>query len=282
VTSARPFAKWAGGKTQLLPELRKYEPETFGVYSEPFVGAGALFWDLAARGRIRTAMLADTNELLVMTYRVIRDRLGQLLERLHEHETAYKSTDDQTKRLDYYLSLRDAMGTPGHWGDPVDEAARFIATNKTGFNGLFRVNGSGKFNVPFGRYTNPQISDDDNLRACSVVLAETDINCEDFAEAMGFAESGDFCYCDPPYVPVSATGNFTSYTAGGFSMADQIRLRDAALACRERGVHVILSNADLPIVRELYKDFTVHAVQAKRNINSNAGGRGPVGELIIT
>jgi DNA adenine methylase len=294
--AARPWCKWVGGKTQLLPELRKHVPanwtsldergvHTPGRYFEPFVGGGALFFDLAAKGRFAGisdgATLSDNNELLVMTYRAIRDHVYSLILTLREHEKQYLSTDDQLKRLDYYLSVRAAMGTPGNYGDPVQEAARFIVTNKTGYNGLFRVNASGKYNVPHGRYTNPKISDDENLVACSRALHGVDIRHQDFVETMSLAREGDFMYCDPPYVPVSATSDFTSYTAGKFGMEDQTRLRDMAWLLKQRGVHVLLSNADVPMVRELYKDFEIHAVQAKRNINRDASKRGKVGEVLI-
>lgn len=280
---ARPWCKYPGGKTQLLPELRKHEPVEFKRYHELFVGGGALFWDLAARGRIeRGATLADWNPAVVMAYRAIRDQVEALIDRLHEHEKAYKATSDDGQRLDYYLKVRGEMGWPGHMGPDVDEAARLIFTNKTGYNGMLRVNGAGKFNVPHGKYKNPGICDDDNLRACARALDGIDVVYAGFTATMRHARPGDFMYLDPPYVPINASADFTGYTAGGFKMAAQEELRDLALECRARGVHVVLSNADLPVVRELYKDFTIHSVQAKRHVNRDATKRGFVGEVIIT
>jgi DNA adenine methylase len=154
--------------------------------------------------------------------------------------------------------------------------------NKCGFNGLYRVNKAGKFNVPFGRYTNPTICDADGLRACAAALHKTKLVIGDFEKTVKSAERGDLVYFDPPYVPVSATADFTGYTAGGFGFAEQERLRDCAAALKKRGVHVILSNADVPIVRKLYKGFAIRAVSARRNINSAGGKRGAVGEVIIT
>ena len=156
-----------------------------------------------------------------------------------------------------------------------------IFTNKTGYNGLFRVNGKGKFNVPHGRHTNPKISDDDNLRACSKALQGVLVLTGDFLDYAMSAQRGDFVYFDPPYVPVTATSDFTSYTKDKFGPAEQERLRDAAWLLKQRGVHVVLSNADAPLVRQLYKDFTIHSVLAKRNINSDGAKRGKVAEVII-
>ena len=283
MSDARPFLKFVGGKTQLLPELRKHVPATFGRYFEPFVGGGAMFFDLASQGRLNgEAVLADMNPLLIKAYKSIRDHVDILLGWLKALERSYKACTTDAERRDCYLRIRSAIGYPCNWGPDENEAARLIAVNKTCFNGLFRVNKSGKFNVPFGRYTNPTICDEENLRAVSQALQGVEIWHSDFEPITFLVSKGDFVYFDPPYVPVSDTADFTSYTSCRFEMRDQVLLRDTALSLKRRGVHVVLSNADVPAVRELYKDFTIHAVKARRNINSKPGARGPVGEVIVT
>ena len=281
--TARPCLKFVGGKTQLLPELRKHVPAAFGRYWEPFMGGAAMYFDLYAAGKIQNgATLSDMNEFLVRTYLAVRDNVDIVIDWLRGHERAYKDAGSDEAKLAYYLSVRAAMGFPGHFGPNENEAARLIFANKTGYNGLFRVNGSGKFNVPMGNYANPTICDEENLRACSRALQGADIRHSDFADVMALAAPGDFLYADPPYVAVNDTSDFTSYTAGKFTMADQQRLRDAALRLKRREVRVVLSNADVPAVRELYKGFQIHEVQARRNVNSNATKRGKVGEVIIS
>jgi DNA adenine methylase len=265
---ARPFLKWAGGKTALLPELLKHVPESYGTYYEPFVGGGALFFALCPKN----AVLGDMNERLVRTYRALADNVENVITRLLLHASNHGD--------EYYYETRDI---------PIDDcddsmlAAWFIYLNKTCFNGLYRVNRSGKFNVPIGSYKNPTICDVDNLRACSAALEGVKIRCSDFEKVVASAKKGDFCYCDPPYVPMNKTSNFTSYTASGFTYADQRRLRDCALALKRRGVHVMLSNSATPEVEDLYarEDFTLHRVECRRSVNSKAGKRGPVSEFII-
>jgi DNA adenine methylase len=271
ISAPRPFLKWVGGKRQLLPELRKYVPAKFGRYYEPFVGGGAMFFDLRARGWDGEATLSDFNALLIETYKGVRDDVEWVIRRLQ------KMKYDR----DYYVETR--AGQP----DPFKESLAFVAAwfiyiNKCGFNGLWRVNKSGQCNVPFGRYDNPTICDEPTLRACAAALRNTSLYCDDFDRTIRTFRKGDLVYMDCPYVPVSATANFTGYTSGGFDYKDQVRLRDLAWRQREEGVHVILSNADVPLVRDLYAKFDIHAVEARRNINSDAGKRGKVGEVIIT
>lgn len=267
---ARPPTKWAGGKRQLLPELRKALPAKWGHYYEPFIGGGALFFDLRASGWTGAATLGDANERLVRMYLGVRGDVDEVIRLLRK------------TRYDKTFYLRERARNPDLFGDDAEIAAWFIYLNKTGFNGLYRVNRKGEFNVPFGRYDNPLICDELNLRACAKALCKTKFVIGDFEKTLKSAETGDLVYCDPPYVPVSATSDFTSYTRDGFDMPDQVRLRDCAAALKKRGVHVILSNADVPAVRKLYKGFTIRAVSARRAINSKATSRGAVGEVIIT
>jgi DNA adenine methylase len=267
----KPLLKWVGGKRQLLPELRKYVPAKFGRYYEPFVGGGALFFDLRAQGWDGEAVLGDMNDLLIRTYVGVRDDVEWVIRRLQ------KMKYDR----DYYAKTR--AGQPDPFKEsPAFVAAWFIYINKCGFNGLWRVNKSGRCNVPFGHYDNPTICDEPTLCACRTALKKTILDCDDFERTIQTTLKGDLIYFDCPYVPVSATANFTGYTSGGFDYKDQVRLRDLAWREREQGVHVILSNADVPLVRELYAKFDIHAVEARRAINSKASGRGKVGEVIIT
>ena len=261
----RPFIKWAGGKRQLLPELLRYVPERFGRYYEPFVGGGALFFEL----RPHAARLTDVNERLIRTYRGVRDDVESVIALLS------RFPHDPT----VFYELRDAdIDTGTDW----EVAAWFIYLNKVGFNGLYRVNRKNRFNVPFGRHKNPTICDAATLRACSAALAGATIEKLDFEAAVAGAEAGDLVYFDPPYVPLSVTSNFTSYTSDGFDRDAQVRLRDVALALKQRGVHVLLSNSSAELVRDLYRDgFTTTEVHATRLVNSKVTGRGAITELVI-
>jgi DNA adenine methylase len=262
---ARPFLKWAGGKRQLLPELLRHAPKPFGRYFEPFVGGGALFFAL----RPARATLADVNARLIRTYKGVRDDVGRVAELLASYP--------HQKR--FYYSMRridiDARSD-------AEVAAWFIYLNRAGYNGLYRVNSRNQFNVPFGRYKNPTICDEANLRACASALAGTELLVADFEVVAARAKVGDLVYFDPPYVPLSATSSFTSYTSQGFGPDEQRRLHDVARALKRRGVHVLLSNSSAPFVRDLYSDgFELIEVSARRMINSKATERGEVTELII-
>ena len=275
VLPAKPFVKWVGGKRRVLPHLLARLPRRFGRYHEPFVGGGALFFQLAQdrAGQGHWASLTDGNPRLVRTWRAIRDDVDAVLARLSEHEARHS-------REWYYRTRAVDIDAEG---DDAVVAAWFVYLNRTGFNGLYRVNRSGRFNVPFGRYKDPLIRDEDNLRACSEALRGVELVCGDFAEAARRAERGDLVYFDPPYVPLSSTASFTAYTADGFGPTDQERLRDLALDLKDRGVHVALSNHDTPEIRRLYRErFTVRRVFVGRAINSAADKRGAVAELIIT
>jgi DNA adenine methylase len=263
--AVRPFLKWAGGKRQLLPALLEHVPDHIGSYIEPFVGSGALFFHL----RPKRAVLTDVNERLIRTYLGVRDHVGDVIGLLGSY----------THDRDFFYSLRE-MDIDAK--SDAEVAAWFIYLNKTGFNGLYRVNRKNVFNVPFGRYENPNFCDEKTLRACSDALANAEVRVADFAEVASRAKKGDFVYFDPPYVPLSATSSFTSYTSDGFGADGQKRLRDAALALKKRGVRVLLSNSSAPFVRSLYRrGFAIHEAKATRSVNSKGSGRGAVTELII-
>jgi DNA adenine methylase len=257
--------KWAGGKRQLVQELSKHVPKKFGTYYEPFVGGGALFFHLEPH----KAVLSDSNSRLIRTYCGIKNDVDKVISILGSYRN----------EKSFYLKLRAA---------PIDErsdaelAAWFIFLNKTGFNGLYRVNRRNLFNVPFGDNAGARIVDEPNLRACSAALQNVQLHCEDFEVALERAKEGDFVYIDPPYVPLSDTAYFTSYTSSGFGPKDQVRLRDAALSLKRRGVTVVLSNSSSRRVSELYAaDFTCIPVSASRLVNSNTKGRGKVTEFVI-
>jgi DNA adenine methylase len=261
---AHPFLKWVGGKRQLLPQIARYVPHTFGTYHEPFVGAGALFFHLQPR----RARLTDGNARLIRAYAGIRNGCDRVIDLL----SSYPHTRD------FFLRLRKA---DIDCRSDEEVAAWLIYLNRTGYNGLYRVNSKNEFNVPFGDYAKPKICDATNLKACARALESARIGVADFADVLRHAKRGDFVYFDPPYVPLSVTSSFTSYTMGRFGMDDQRRLRDVALALTKRGVQVLISNSSSPAVRELYAGFEQHEVSARRAINCNAAGRKAVTELLI-
>lgn len=267
---AGPIVKWAGGKTRILEELVSRRPMTFKRYFEPFLGGGALFFRLSPQ----RALLSDLNEDLINVYRCVAWNVEAVIQRLEEHQLRHAH--------DYYYAVRERWNDRKSCRSAVERAAAFIYLNKTCYNGLFRVNQRGQFNVPIGRYTSPNVCDAPQLRAASRVLQRAELTNGHFAERVERAEAGDFVYFDPPYDPVSATASFTSYTASCFGDEAQHELARVVADLTERGVHVMLSNSDTPTIRELYRGFHMDRIQAPRAINSCAGSRGPVHELIIT
>jgi DNA adenine methylase len=262
---AKPYLKWVGGKRQLLSELLKHVPDEFNAYHEPFLGGAALFYALEPD----SAVLSDLNDRLLRTYKSVRDEPMAVI--------ALLETYPYDK--EFYLRLR-AVDIDNR--SDAEVAAWMLYVTKTGFNGLYRVNKSGGFNVPFGRYNNPTICDSGRLMTCSAALQNVTLAHGDFMGVEERAKSGDFVYFDPPYVPLNATSSFTSYTRDGFTIDDQIRLRDLALRLKESGVHVLLSNSSAEVIRELYSPkFNVKEVMASRSINSKASGRGKVAELLM-
>jgi DNA adenine methylase len=263
--ACRPFLKWAGGKRQLLPTLLARAPRRFGTYFEPFVGGGALYFALQPH----RAVLTDTNARLIRTYRGLRDNVDGVVALLktYPHEARF-----------FYRMREDDIDTRSD----AHVAAWFIYLNRLGYNGLYRVNRDNRFNVPFGRYVNPTICDEENLRACARALQGVELRVADFDDALRGARRGDFAYFDPPYVPASSTASFTSYTSTGFGRPDQVRLRDLARRLKRRGVRVLLSNSATDFVRELYADgFDLEEVPATRFVNSRASRRGAVPELVM-
>ena len=264
---ATPFVKWVGGKRSIIDELITRLPAEFNRYWEPFVGGGALFFGIV--DRITSATLSDSNLDLVITYNAIkRDPIG-LIAKLEEHGRKHNDT--------YYYKVRDQQSLQ----DSVAIAARFIYLNKTCFNGLYRVNKKGEFNVPVGSYANPDVVQRENIKLCNAALQKAQIEYREFDTIR--PENGDFVYFDPPYHPV-ATGSFTKYTKSDFNEADQARLRDFAVGLTRQGVRVMLSNSDTPLIRNLFSApiWHISTVEAPRMVNCKADGRGNVNELIIT
>jgi DNA adenine methylase len=272
----KPYLKWAGGKRQLLPEIKKYLPSNLGKlrYFEPFVGAAALFFDLQPR----MAVINDNNAELMLTYTAIRDQVDALIKALSAHreqnsEERYYQVREQDRDSEAFAEMTD-----------VQKAARLIYLNKTCYNGLYRVNSQGMFNVPYGRYANPAICDEPVLRAIHRYLSHenTEINIihDDFAAAVEDAGRGSFIYFDPPYHSPDNT-NFTGYQARGFGEDEQERLQNVFVERTNAGAKCLLSNSDTALVRRLYRGFEIIPVRAKRAINSNGAGRGEVDEVLI-
>jgi DNA adenine methylase len=297
--AVRPLLKWAGGKRQLLPELRRFYPRRFDRYIEPFLGSGAVFLDLYNDGLLagRDVRLSDINADIIGCYRAVRDSAGEVIAALAELDAAYRSGG----AAEYY-KVRDGAFNPERRrimaaGDPAASypatlAAMLIFLNRTGFNGLFRLNARGEFNVPAGRYANPKICDAPNILAWSAALGDSRVSLEvsPFDAALAQGRRGDFIYLDPPYAPLSGTARFTSYTAGGFDGAQQEQLQRAVIALADRGASVLLSNSVAPQIRLLYAGrgaarmagFRATTVAARRAINSRAASRGPIREYLIT
>ncbi len=270
--SPRPFLKWVGGKRQLLRELerRVAEARPHGRYHEPFVGGGALFFDLYGREKLgrSKAYLSDNNQRLIQAYWGVQEHVEEIIALLEAHKAAHEK--------EYYYAMRAHVPE-----DPIERAARIIYLNRTCFNGLFRENSKGEFNVPMGRYVNPLICDAPNLRAVSRALQRCTIRHQSFAAVLDRAKAGDFVYFDPPYAPVSKTANFTGYHKGVFGEALQRELADVFQELTKRGVKALLSNSDVPLIHTLYGNHTIEVVRATRLVNSNASKRGKVNEVLV-
>lgn len=289
--AAKPFLKWAGGKTQLLEEIQKSLPENFEqkeCFIEPFVGSGSvLFWMLANYPNIKKAVINDVNTDLIITYKAIKNDVAEVVSQLKKWEQEYHQlkTDSDARKI-YYYEKRTLFNNRSE--DEVTKAAIFIFLNRTCFNGLFRVNKSNGFNVPIGSYKTPMICDEENLHAVSEVLQRVEILNGDFEETIQHVEGQTFFYFDPPYKPLSETSSFTSYSKGEFNDAEQIRLRDYCTKLHNEGHTWLLSNSDVKgriedgdFFDKLYADYSISRVLARRAINSKSEGRGKLNELLI-
>ncbi|HEY5913517.1 MAG TPA: DNA adenine methylase [Verrucomicrobiae bacterium] len=274
-SEAQPFLKWAGGKGQLLAQFDRFLPESIDRYLEPFVGGGAVFFHLKQRFPGMRAFLRDNNSELVNVYAAVRDFPEELMRQLDAHLERYRAD-----REGYYYFVRSQHHLP--LTQIVERAARMIFLNKTCFNGLYRVNGRGEFNVPIGSHTNPALYDRANILATSAALRDVQLATQDFRDTMNEARPGDFVYIDPPYVPVSRTASFTSYTKEDFGQEEQRELAALCADLARRGVRFMLSNSDIVFVRRLYGNFTINTVRARRAINCNGSKRGHVNEVVVT
>ena len=292
MTQARPFIKWVGGKTQLLDEVRKSLPRDFAInqhitYIEPFVGGGAvMFWILQAYPNIERAVINDINPELICTYRVIKNNVEDLITELSSIQYEYIPKDAEARKT-YFMEKRAAFNKKQN--SLIETAALFIFLNRTCFNGLYRVNSKGEFNVPHGKYASPRICDANNLRACSKVLQRVEILCGDFEKTGCYAGPNTLFYFDPPYKPITETSSFTSYSKEGFDDKEQLRLRDFCDLISKKKSLFVASNSDPKEVNPkenffdtIYKDFVIKRVSASRMINSDASGRGAISELMIS
>lgn len=288
-SKAKPFLKWAGGKTQLISEIEKLLPLEIRsnkfTYIEPFVGSGAvLFWMLNNFPNLEKAVINDINSDLINTYKVIASKPNKLISILKELQNQYHDLQiNEAKKKEYYYKKRDLYNTRST--DKITQASLFILLNRTCFNGLYRVNKSNLFNVPIGSYEEPRICDEENILAVSDTLQNVEIINGDFEKTLSYADENSFFYLDPPYKPLSATSNFNSYTENIFDDKEQIRLKDFCMKLDSHKSKWLLSNShiqDNDFFYNIYNDFCINRVKAKRIINSNSEKRGSLFELLIT
>ncbi|MBA4452686.1 MAG: DNA adenine methylase [Nitrosopumilaceae archaeon] len=275
LTIPKPFVKWAGGKRQLIPILNDNLPKSMGTYYEPFLGGGALLFHILSERNGQKCGVSDLNSDLVLTYTTIRDKANDLIHSLKNHSKNY-----QKDSKSYYYAIRESNPRSA-----VEKTSRLLFLNRTCFNGLYRVNSKGKFNVPLGKYTNPNIVNEENIRSVSHVLqsSKVSIKCRDFESVLNDAKKGDLVYFDPPYQPVSDTANFTSYTHKSFTITDLKRLANLCLDLDSKGCKVLLSNSDSQEVAEMFTDkqWKIKKIEANRSINSNSKKRTGHFELLI-
>lgn len=272
--SAEPFLKWAGGKSQLLPQFQTLLPSSITSYAEPFIGGGAAFFHLKARFPQMRAVLRDNNPELINCYQAVRDGCSELRRRLDEHLARFRAEGKA-----YYYRVRSQHDLRGRG----ERAARMIFLNKSCFNGLWRVNRRGEFNVPIGSYRPEKITlyDEANLLAVSRALYAADLGVSDFRQTLRALRKGDFAYIDPPYFPLSTTASFTAYTREAFGQAEQEELSVLFAEAARRGARLMLSNSDTSFIRQLYKDFTIDTVSARRAVNCDGANRGRIPEVVV-
>jgi DNA adenine methylase len=275
--AAQPFLKWVGGKAQLLAQFDGFFPTKITQYFEPFIGGGAVFFYLKHRFPRMRAFLCDINPELINTYRAVQEFPRKLMRQLDAHAAEFKAKGD-----DYFYLVRAQHHLAGDEKRIVERAARMIFLNKTCFNGLWRVNARGEFNVPVGSNKNPGLYNEENILAVSRALEGAHLAVQDFRETLNQTRTGDFAYVDPPYYPVSATASFTSYAREDFGEGEQCELHAVFAEAARRGVRLMLSNSDTPFIRRLYRDFQIRTVEARRAINCDGSKRGAVSEVVVT
>lgn len=271
-----PFIKWVGGKRGLLSQLIPLFPTEFNNYHEPFLGGGAVFFELYNRGLLqdKKIFLSDINEELINAYIQVKENPEKLINKLKKYKENHSK--------DFYYLIRSLDREANFQKtSPLKRAARFIYLNKTCFNGLYRVNSNGYFNVPMGSYKNPNIADEEAILNASEALQNATIKCQSFTNVLNDAKSGDFVYFDPPYYPLTPTANFTAYSKDGFLEAEQIKLFEVFRELSGRGCKVAQSNSDMEFIKDLYKDFEINTVMMHRFINSKSDGRGKIKEVLV-
>lgn len=271
---ARPFLKWVGGKAQLLSQFEQYYPKDFNNYFEPFIGGGALFFNLSPT----KAHINDVNATLISAYKNIKNKPEEVMKILKKLESEYKNGNEESKKELFY-KIRDKFNNTSD--AELKKSAYLIFLNKTCFNGMYRENSKGGFNTPFGKAKNPTILDRENILLVSKVLKHAKLTSVSFEKAVAEAKKGDFVYFDPPYHPLNETAKFTSYHKDSFTKEDQLRLRDVFDELDKRGCYVMLSNSHTPFINDIYKKYRRETVMANRAINCKASGRGKIKELLI-
>jgi DNA adenine methylase len=288
---ARPFIKWVGGKSQLLNEISDNYPLNFTKYCEPFVGGGAVLFDILSTKHPETVLINDINKELINTYSQIKNNCDGMINQLSEIQTLYKSNSLEENKAFFYEKRKrfNELKVNGNDAENLEKAALFIFLNKTCFNGLYRVNSKGLFNVPFNNAKNPLLCDEENLRACSEVLRNVEMRVGDYKQCKDFIDSNTFIYIDPPYRPLTQTAAFTSYSENGFTDKEQRELGDFITEISNKGAMVLASNSDPKnsdinddFFDDLYSNFEIKRVSAARMINSNAKKRGAINELLIS
>ena len=290
----KPFIKWVGGKGQLLPEINKLYPielgKTINKYAEIFIGGGAVLFDILSKYKLDEVYISDKNLELINTYKSIRDSVDILIKSLKEMEEEYIPLDDENRKIYYYEKRQEYNNLKIDIEENnIEKASLFIFLNKTCFNGLYRVNKKGEFNVPMGAYKNPKICDEENLKNVSMVLKNVKIIYADYRESKDFIDEKTFVYIDPPYRPLNITSSFTSYTENDFSDKEQRELAEYINVLNKKGAKIVISNSDPKnnntddnFFDELYKNYNINRVKATRMLNSNASLRGAINELLIT
>ena len=290
----KPFLKWAGGKGQLLKEIEHYYPFKDGIikkYAEPFVGGGAVLFDVLSKYDVEEVYISDINAELINTYNIVKNRIDELIELLESYQTVYLALNADERR-NYYMDKREKFNeikVNGNETKNLTKAAIMMFLNKTCFNGLYRVNKKGLFNVPMGSYKNPLICDERNLRAVSEKLQNVRIVCGDYRESASFIDDQTFVYFDPPYRPLTETSSFTAYTETLFTDEEQVKLAEFVDEMNKKGAKIVVSNSDPKNANEydeffdeIYRNHRIKRVEATRMINSNSQGRGRINELLIS
>lgn len=287
----KPFVKWAGGKSQLINEIRKKYPKNIKCYCEPFVGGGAVLFDILANYKPEKVLINDINKELIITYYQLQNNVDNLIKKLFALQNEFISADLEQRKIIYNNNrkLYNSLKNKSCENNELEIASLFIFLNKTCFNGLYRVNKNGDFNVPMGSYKNPLICDEFNLKKSSSLLKNVKIICGDYSRCIDYINDETFVYIDPPYRPLTQTSSFTSYSAKVFDDKEQIRLADFINIISRKGAIVVASNSDPQNADEndmffdnLYRNYSIKRIQAKRAINSKSEGRGNVSELLIS